>query len=42
LRQLGYRVDWREYPMPHAVCPEEIQDIGTWLRTGPGVTPRVA
>jgi len=33
LRQLGYRVDWREYPMPHAVCPEEIRDISAWLRT---------
>lgn len=28
----GYRVEWREYPMPHAVCPEEIADIGRWLR----------
>jgi phospholipase/carboxylesterase len=32
LRQLGYRVEWREYPMPHAVCPEEIRDISAWLR----------
>jgi phospholipase/carboxylesterase len=29
---LGYRVTWREYPMPHSVCPEEISDIGEWLR----------
>jgi phospholipase/carboxylesterase len=29
---LGYPVDWREYPMGHAVCPAEIRDIGTWLR----------
>jgi phospholipase/carboxylesterase len=28
----GYRIDWREYPMPHAVCDEEIADIGAWLR----------
>ena len=28
---LGYRVDWREYPMPHSVCAEEIADIATWL-----------
>jgi phospholipase/carboxylesterase len=33
LHQLGYRVEWREYPMPHAVCPEEIRDISAWLRT---------
>jgi len=32
LEGLGYRVEWREYPMPHAVCPEEIVDIGRWLR----------
>lgn len=31
LRELGYRVDWREYPMPHAVCPEEVTDIARWL-----------
>ncbi len=32
LTGLGYAVEWRQYPMPHAVCPEEIQDIGAWLR----------
>lgn len=32
LQTLGYAVDWREYPMQHAVCPEEIEDIGAWLR----------
>jgi phospholipase/carboxylesterase len=29
----GYRVDWREYAMPHAVSPGEIRDIAAWLRT---------
>ncbi|HEX9684620.1 MAG TPA: alpha/beta hydrolase-fold protein [Burkholderiales bacterium] len=33
LTGLGYAVEWRQYPMPHSVCPEEIQDIGVWLRT---------
>jgi phospholipase/carboxylesterase len=28
----GHPVDWREYPMPHSVCIEEIVDIGAWLR----------
>jgi len=28
----GYRPTWREYPMPHSVCIEEILDIGAWLR----------
>jgi phospholipase/carboxylesterase len=25
-------VEWREYPIPHSVCIEEIIDIGAWLR----------
>ena len=29
---LGYQVDWHSYPMDHAVCPEEIADIGRWLQ----------
>ena len=32
LTGLGYAVEWHQYPMPHSVCPEEIQDIGAWLR----------
>jgi len=36
---LGYRVDWREYPMGHAVCPEEIGDIAAWLRGVLGSAP---
>jgi phospholipase/carboxylesterase len=32
LAALGYRVAWREYPMPHSVCAEEIADVATWLR----------
>ena len=31
LRAAGYHVDWREYPMAHQVCPEEVQEIGRWL-----------
>jgi phospholipase/carboxylesterase len=33
LTQLGYQVELREYPMMHAVCPEELADIGAWLKT---------
>ena len=29
----GFPVEWHEYPMAHAVCPEEIRDIGQWLLT---------
>jgi phospholipase/carboxylesterase len=32
LAGLGYAVEWREYRMAHAVCPEEIADISAWLR----------
>ena len=32
LLALGYRVQWREYSMAHAVCAEEIADLSEWLR----------
>jgi phospholipase/carboxylesterase len=32
LEQAGYAVEWHEYPMGHAVCPEEIEAIGAFLR----------
>jgi phospholipase/carboxylesterase len=32
MQEGGYSVDWREYPMAHQVCVEEIADIGAWLR----------
>jgi phospholipase/carboxylesterase len=32
LEQLGYAVEWHEYPMPHSVCPEEVEHISGWLR----------
>lgn len=31
LSSVGYPVEWHEYPMPHAVCPQEIAHIGQWL-----------
>ena len=31
LASLGYQVQCHTYPMPHAVCPEEIRDIRVWL-----------
>jgi phospholipase/carboxylesterase len=33
LQSLGYAVQWREYPMPHSVCAEEVAEIGAWLST---------
>ena len=32
LTALGFSVEWREYPMQHAVCPQEIADIAAWLK----------
>ena len=32
LQQLGYAVEWHEYPMPHSVCGEEIEDIAAFLK----------
>jgi phospholipase/carboxylesterase len=31
LAGLGYSVEWHEYPMPHSVAPQELDDIGAWL-----------
>jgi phospholipase/carboxylesterase len=31
LQSLGYAPDWHTYPMGHAVCPEEIDDLRHWL-----------
>jgi len=31
LLALGYPVEWRDYPMAHSVCPEEIADIAAFL-----------
>ncbi|MEE4277708.1 MAG: alpha/beta fold hydrolase [Halieaceae bacterium] len=32
LTDMGYAVDYSEYPMEHAVCGEEIADISRWLQ----------
>jgi len=31
LRERGYDVDWRTYPMPHSLCAEEVHDMRDWL-----------
>jgi phospholipase/carboxylesterase len=33
LVDVGCDVMWRTYPMQHEVCLEEIEEIGSWLRT---------
>lgn len=32
LTRLGYKADWHEYPMPHSVSMEEIENIGAWIK----------
>ncbi len=32
LQENGYNIEWHSYPMPHSVHPDEIRDIGAWLR----------
>jgi len=31
LGELGYRIDWHQYPIPHSVSAEEIADVARWL-----------
>jgi len=31
LTELGYNIDWHNYPMEHSVIPQEINDISAWL-----------
>ena len=31
LAELGYAIEWHEYPMPHSVCAAEIADISAYL-----------
>lgn len=32
LTSLGYQVSWKDYPMEHTVCAEEIVDISQWFK----------
>lgn len=32
LSDLGYNIEWHDYPMPHSVCAEEVQAIGQFLQ----------
>lgn len=36
LRDAGYDIEWREYPMGHEVCAQEIRDISVWLQSAIG------
>lgn len=32
LEAMGHPVSWHSYPMAHAVCPEEINDLASWMK----------
>ena len=32
LDSMGYPMEWHEYPMPHSVSPEEVDEIGRWFQ----------
>jgi phospholipase/carboxylesterase len=34
LAELGYQIDWHQYPIPHSVSAEEIADVARWLERG--------
>ncbi len=40
LRELGYPVEWREYPIGHAVSAHEVRDVAAWLRRVLAAPPR--
>ena len=31
LRAMGHEVEWHDYPMPHSVCAQEVEDLNAWL-----------
>lgn len=31
LKEKGYSVEMKRYPMEHSVCPQQIKDIGLWI-----------
>ncbi len=33
LREAGYSVEWKTWPIEHSVCAEEITAIGCWIRS---------
>ena len=32
MQAAGYNVQWSTWPIPHSVSPEQIADVGAWLR----------
>lgn len=32
LQEMGFKPEYKSYPMEHAVCPQEVEDIASWIR----------
>ena len=32
MKAQGYQVEWREYPMQHSLCGEEVEEISGWIQ----------
>jgi phospholipase/carboxylesterase len=32
LEGTGFKVEWHSYPMPHGVCPDEVDDLRAFLK----------
>ncbi|NQY41835.1 MAG: alpha/beta hydrolase [Legionellales bacterium] len=32
LEKLGHNLVWHKYPMEHCVCPQQMSDLGNWLK----------
>ena len=41
LEGAGYSVEWHGYPMPHSLCPAEVDDLKNWLQRTLDVTAKV-
>jgi phospholipase/carboxylesterase len=39
LQNAGVNLEWHTYPMPHSVCPQELQDLVFWLMSLMGIVP---
>lgn len=37
MTEAGLHVEWHNYPMPHSVCPRELQDLVFWMMKQLGI-----
>lgn len=32
MQEFGLNIDWKEYPIPHSLCGQQVKDIADWIR----------